>query len=595
MAYRAPLQNVFGFEALRESQKEIVELALSGRSVIGSMQTSGGKSLCYQLPAVVNNKVCIVISPLIALMNDQVMQLKSLGLNAHACHSNMSAEERSDMVTAIHEQTVQFIYVSPERFVNQKFLRYISALDMMITVDEAHCVAEWGDDFRPEYRQIGTSIAFLEQLKRKKLQVLAFTATASDGVLKDVANSLGIAEHCHTVKRGSVRENVTIDIMSVYSQEIRIKMLRAAVDENVKLGSVIVYAATRNKVLETYTALKVAGFPVYMYHAGIPAIEREKSMQAFMVADNAVMVATNAFGMGVDKSNVRAVIHVSIPMKVDAYLQEIGRGGRDGKPYKAFLISMPDYDQNTQNFFLECNIPEVFKIRAAVDCIKDFVSKGIERLFLNVNEFEQVFAVKAKRHEAQAIISLLCRENVLIKDSDSSYALNPNASIDFRKIAEARSDMLTHINHMRSLINTKSCFEGFALSFLEEKYKAHKCGRCSNCLKYGTATNPFDINSTKRSFKVSSPRNEVSKTREPLRHSEGSASDLKKSILAWRYRQSKQSRIPEYLVFSDAIVNSIVGNADSIIKSKTLSIVSGISKDKVAKYQTSILELMGVS
>jgi RecQ family ATP-dependent DNA helicase len=327
---------MLGFEHWRLGQKEAVEAGLEGRDSLIVMPTGGGKSLCYQLPGLASEDLTIVVSPLIALMRDQWQRLSAAGHPVTMIASGMSEEATRNALARIRGDA-RIVYCSPERFGSSVFLEAVAQrrIDLM-AVDEAHCVSEWGHDFRPDYLRL-PEIA--ERLGRPP--VMACTATATKAVAAEIASRFGMREPLQ-VRSGFDRPNLSFDVVPLEgtgSKARRQALLEAGLADPENRPA-IVYCGTRRDTDEVATALREAGLKALAYHAGMEAEERSSTQNRFMGGEAEVIVATNAFGMGVDKADVRSVWHMTIPTSVEAYYQEAGRGGRDGLPARAVLLAM---------------------------------------------------------------------------------------------------------------------------------------------------------------------------------------------------------------------------------------------------------------
>ncbi|MCU0858709.1 MAG: DNA helicase RecQ [Pontiellaceae bacterium] len=317
------LKRVFGFDRFRPNQQEIVAALLNRRDVFAVMPTGGGKSLCYQLPAQLLDGLCVVVSPLISLMKDQVDAAKTTGLNAEFLNSSLSAGERRRVFQALENRQLDLLYVSPERFAMPEFVAVLQKLELsFFAIDEAHCISEWGHDFRPDYLSLSRIIELFP-----RAAVAAFTATATHQVQEDIINKLGLRKP-HRVRASFDRPNLFYQVLSKENLEIQIlQFLRERPDE-----SGIIYRTTRKSVEATADFLRGQGIKALPYHAGLSDSERKSHQEQFNRDEIHVVVATIAFGMGIDKSNVRFVIHGDLPKNVEGYYQETGRAGRDGEP-----------------------------------------------------------------------------------------------------------------------------------------------------------------------------------------------------------------------------------------------------------------------
>ena len=324
------LKVYFGYDSFREGQEDIIETILSGGDVLAIMPTGAGKSICYQVPALLLPGITLVISPLISLMQDQVKALNEAGIHAAFINSSLTDSQISKALYLAAQGVYKIIYVAPERLESSEFLAFASQVNIsMVTVDEAHCISQWGQDFRPSYLKI---VGFIKQLPVRPI-VSAFTATATEEVKEDILCILSLRDP-HVVITGFDRENLYYSVENIRKKD------EFVVDyiEKHPSDSGIIYCSTRKNVDNLFELLFKRGVPVTKYHAGMDQESRKKNQDDFIYDRTPVIVATNAFGMGIDKSNVRYVIHYNMPQSMENYYQEAGRAGRDGEPSQCILL-----------------------------------------------------------------------------------------------------------------------------------------------------------------------------------------------------------------------------------------------------------------
>ena len=345
--YKTPkeaFKAVFGYDSFRPGQEAVINAILEGRDILAVMPTGAGKSLCYQVPAMLLSGITLVISPLISLMQDQVKALNEAGVNAAFINSSLSEKELNDTFKNAYKGHYKIIYVAPERLMSEGFISFAKSVEIsMVTVDEAHCISQWGQDFRPSYMDIAEFINILD----KRPIISAFTATATQNVREDIICSLGLSDPYFLVT-GFDRENLFFQVDKPQNKE------RFILDfiERHRGESGIIYCATRKNVDSLYTLLRKQHISVGKYHAGMSNEERKQMQNDFVFDYTSIVIATNAFGMGIDKSNVRFVIHYNMPSSMENYYQEAGRAGRDGLNSECILLFSPQ-DIIINRFLLE--------------------------------------------------------------------------------------------------------------------------------------------------------------------------------------------------------------------------------------------------
>jgi ATP-dependent DNA helicase RecQ len=370
------LTTYFGYPSFRTGQEQVIRGVMQNRDTLCVMPTGGGKSVCYQVPALVMDGTVLVISPLISLMKDQVDALHQVGIPAAYINSSLSSEEYFETMERAVLGEYQLLYVAPERLDSPSFKNQLRRMTIpMVAIDEAHCISQWGHDFRPSYRNISSIVSLFD----KKPVLLALTATATPAVREDICRQLGISED-NTVMTGFERANLTFSVVKGQDRE---KFIKEYVRKNEGEAGII-YAATRKAVDHVHDILQKSGVSVAKYHAGLGDIERQSGQDRFLNDEASIMVATNAFGMGIDKSNIRYVIHYQMPKNMESYYQEAGRAGRDGLD-SACTVLFSSQDVQTQRFLIdqsqdESRIPaELEKLQSMIDychtetCLQKFI------------------------------------------------------------------------------------------------------------------------------------------------------------------------------------------------------------------------------
>jgi ATP-dependent DNA helicase RecQ len=605
------LKQYFGYDEFREGQETLIDSILEGTDTLGIMPTGAGKSICFQIPALMLQGITIVISPLISLMKDQVSALNQAGIHAAYLNSSLTANQYRLALQYAKDGRYKIIYVAPERLVTEEFLEFSrNTVISMVSVDEAHCVSQWGQDFRPSYLKI---LEFIDKLPRRPV-ISAFTATATKEVKNDIIEILRLRKPT-VVSTGFDRKNLSF---SVQSPKDKYETVHNYIVDNLDQSGII-YCLTRKFVEEVCERLKAEGIPVTRYHAGLSDEERMNNQDDFIYDRKPIMVATNAFGMGIDKSNVRFVIHYNMPKNIESYYQEAGRAGRDGEPAECILL-YGGQDVVTNQFFIDNNNDneeldyEALRLVKERDrdrlkkmtfycftneCLRDYILRYFGEYGSNycgncsncLTQFEEMDVTDIAIHLLGCITS-----------SNQRYGMGVIVDTvhgnDLAKLKKYRMNENEHFGSLatesvyiiRQVLNHLILKEYLYLT--NEEYSIVKL--TSNSLDLLEGNQQVIMKLAKKQERVerekSKPRNRKKSSAKSGNDDVNLDQDLFELLRNLRTEIAKEEKVPPYIVFSD---KTLIGLCQvKPVTEDEMLLVSGVGQFKLEKYGQRFLEVM---
>lgn len=590
------LKQIFGYDTFREGQETLVDSTLSGRDVLGIMPTGAGKSLCFQVPALLFPGITVVVSPLISLMKDQVSALNAAGVHAAYINSSLTEGQYRKAMELARQGRYKIIYVAPERLMTESFLSLIQAVEIsMVAVDEAHCISQWGQDFRPSYLKI---VDFISQLPRRPV-IGAYTATATKAVREDILCILGL-QNPKVMVTGYDRKNL---YFAVEKPKDKMNALLEYLRKNPEKSGII-YCNTRKTVEEVQEALLGAGYPAVRYHAGLSDREKKENQEEFIYDRKPIMVATNAFGMGIDKSNVRFVIHYNMPKDIESYYQEAGRAGRDGEPgecilyYKAQDVKMNEFliqqqgneelDFEEQALIRERNMERLRKMTFYCftnECLREYILRYFGEYGGNycgnckncLTEFEDLDVTE----ETRSILGL-------VKSTGERYGIvavcDGVRGARTEKVRQFGLEENPHYGELNKTTNAR--IRQIINDLLVKDYLVLTSGDYP-VLKLGEKGRDFLKGEKPETVVLKLPRQQEKEESRPKkqkakRNEETKYPQLFEMLRQKRYQMAQEAHIPPYIIFSDKTLREM--SAYLPVTREEMLEINGVGNNKYQKY-----------
>ncbi|OUN28260.1 DNA helicase RecQ [Blautia sp. An81] len=590
------LKQIFGYDTFREGQETLVDSTLSGRDVLGIMPTGAGKSLCFQVPALLFPGITVVVSPLISLMKDQVSALNAAGVHAAYINSSLTEGQYRKAMELARQGRYKIIYVAPERLMTESFLSLIQAVEIsMVAVDEAHCISQWGQDFRPSYLKI---VDFISQLPRRPV-IGAYTATATKAVREDILCILGL-QNPKVMVTGYDRKNL---YFAVEKPKDKMNALLEYLRKNPEKSGII-YCNTRKTVEEVQEALLGAGYSAVRYHAGLSDREKKENQEEFIYDRKPIMVATNAFGMGIDKSNVRFVIHYNMPKDIESYYQEAGRAGRDGEPgecilyYKAQDVKMNEFliqqqgneelDFEEQALIRERNMERLRKMTFYCftnECLREYILRYFGEYGGNycgnckncLTEFEDLDVTE----ETRSILGL-------VKSTGERYGIvavcDGVRGARTEKVRQFGLEENLHYGELNKTTNAR--IRQIINDLLVKDYLVLTSGDYP-VLKLGEKGRDFLKGEKPETVVLKLPRQQEKEESRPKkqkakRNEETKYPQLFEMLRQKRYQMAQEAHIPPYIIFSDKTLREMSSYLP-VTREEMLEI-NGVGNNKYQKY-----------